>query len=160
MGDIDGKLFSVNPAAINAETYKVFQENKRFVTVIKTANDKMVYAISVGAAMVGSIVFENDDGTSTVKKGDKIEAGQFHGKMRFGGSTVVYLFEEGAVDYDEDLMARCTGNWKKKKSRARASLVHSARSGKTTETTPQSSGKHSLPRRTNTHVTTVPEKDV
>merc|ERR1711964_377663 len=107
---VQGKLFSVNPAAINADSYKVFQENQRYVTVIRTANGKMVYAIPVGAAMVGGIVFENDDGTSTVKKGDKIEAGGLHGKMRFGGSTVVYLFEEGVVDYDEDLMARCTGN--------------------------------------------------
>merc|ERR1711900_38601 len=111
---IQGKLFSVNPAAINADSYKVFQENQRYVTVIETANGKKVYAIPVGAAMVGSIVFEKDDGTSTVKKGDKVEAGGLHGKMRFGGSTVVYLFEDGVVDYDEDLMARCTGNWEEK----------------------------------------------
>merc|ERR1711964_75196 len=111
---IPGNLISVNPSAINSESYKVFQENRRYVTVIETTNKRKVFAIPVGAAMVGSIVFENDDGTSTVKKGAKIKAGQLHGKMRFGGSTVVYLFEEDAVDYDEDLMARCTGNWKKK----------------------------------------------
>merc|ERR1711964_270511 len=33
---IQGKLFSVNPAAINADSYKVFQENQRYVTVIET----------------------------------------------------------------------------------------------------------------------------
>merc|ERR1712096_441042 len=111
---INGKLYSVNPAAINEDSYRVFQENKRYVTVIQTDNGKYVFAIPVGAAMVGSIVFENDDGTSTVRKGDRIEAGALHGKMRFGGSTVVYLFEDGAVDYDEDLARRCTGNWTEK----------------------------------------------
>merc|ERR1711964_932126 len=58
---VNGLLYSANPAAINGDDYKVFQENQRSVTVIQTDNDKLVYAIPVGAAMVGSIVFENDD---------------------------------------------------------------------------------------------------
>merc|ERR1712096_507270 len=111
---INGKLYSVNPAAINEDSYRVFQENKRYVTVIQTDNGKYVFAIPVGAAMVGSIVFENDDGTSTVRKGDRIEAGALHGKMRFGGSTVVYLFEEGTIEFDEELETRCTENWTEK----------------------------------------------
>merc|ERR1711964_558638 len=49
-----------------------------------------------------------------LKKGTKIEAGDLHGKMRFGGSTVVYLFEEGMVKYDEDLITRCTQDWTEK----------------------------------------------
>jgi len=111
---IKGVLYSVNPTAINQDKFNVFQENQRYVTVIETANGKRVIAIPVGAAMVGSIVFEEDDGTSTVKKGTKIKAGDLHGKMRFGGSTVVYLFEEGMVKYDEDLITRCTQDWTEK----------------------------------------------
>jgi len=113
---IHGKLFSVNPSAINAEKYRVFQENQRYVTVIRTDNGKYVYAIPVGAAMVGSIVFHNADGTSTVEKGKRVNAGDLHGKMRFGGSTVVYLFEDGTAVYDKDLLARSgmKGNWTEK----------------------------------------------
>jgi len=111
---IQGRLYSVNPTAINQEAFNVFQENQRYVTVIETANKKRVIAIPVGAAMVGSIVFEEDDGTSTVKIGSEIQAGQLHGKMRFGGSTVVYLFEEDMVNYDEDLIKRSTENWTEK----------------------------------------------
>lgn len=111
---IHGLLYSVNPTAVNQEAFKVFQENQRYVTVIETANGNRVIAIPVGAAMVGSIVFEEDDGASTVRVGSKIKAGQLHGKMRFGGSTVVYLFEEDMVKFDKDLEARSIKDWSEK----------------------------------------------
>jgi len=110
---IKGVLFSVNPGAVNNEAFKVFQENQRYVTVIETKSGQKVFAVSVGAAMVGSIVFEENNGKSCVEKGTEITAGQLHGKMRYGGSTVVYVFEDGMVDYDQDLLNRCKGTWKK-----------------------------------------------
>jgi len=110
---IKGDLLSVNPGAVNNEDFKVFQENQRYVTVIETDNGQKVFAVAVGAAMVGSIVFEEDNGKSCVEIGTVITAGQTHGKMRYGGSTVVYVYEEGVVEYDPELLKRCKGKWTK-----------------------------------------------
>ncbi len=47
--------------------------------------------------MVGSI-------GSTVKEGDEVKRGDELGWFAFGGSTVVLLFERGALRWDEDLL--------------------------------------------------------
>merc|ERR1711964_69091 len=52
-------------------------------------------------------VFQENNGKSCVEIGSTIKAGGLHGKMRYGGSTVVYLFEDGMVDFDEALLNRC-----------------------------------------------------
>lgn len=46
--------------------------------------------------MVGSIA-------TTVEEGQIVERGEELGYFAFGGSTIVCLFEKGAVEWDEDL---------------------------------------------------------
>jgi len=52
--------------------------------------------MEVGATMVGSMVrtYEND----------RVERGEEKGYFKFGGSTVVLLLEEGAIEIDADLI--------------------------------------------------------
>lgn len=54
-------------------------------------------AVCIGAMMVGSIKI-------TVDEGQEVKRGQEFGYFAFGGSTIVVLFEKGAVEWDEDLL--------------------------------------------------------
>ena len=92
---IEGDLFSVNPIALR-KIIEVFCLNKREYVSIATAEFGDVIMAEVGATMVGSIV-QTYTGETAVK-------GEKKGCFKFGGSTVVLLFEEGKVRIDEDLL--------------------------------------------------------
>lgn len=94
--DIPGALHSVNPIALGAGP-DVFGENKRCNTLIK--NEKVgTYCFSeVGAFGVGSII--NTTSTGGVSKM------QEKGYFKFGGSTVVVVFQPGQISFSEDLVA-------------------------------------------------------
>lgn len=79
---IEGKLHTVQPIAL--KKYKVFSENSREVTFIESPLYGKVAIIEVGAMMIGRIVNEK---VNTFKKGDE------KGHFEFGGSTIIYLFE-------------------------------------------------------------------
>ena len=55
--------------------------------------------IAVGAAMVSSIVVSDD-----VREGSHIDKGAEHGWFRFGGSTLILLFDSHSIVWDEDLI--------------------------------------------------------
>lgn len=84
---IKGVLHTVQPIALKKE--KVFSENAREVTKVKSPDYGEVSIIEVGALMIGKIV--NEDITS-FKKGDE------KGHFEFGGSTIIYLFEKNKVN--------------------------------------------------------------
>jgi phosphatidylserine decarboxylase len=92
---IDGYYYSVNPIALR-QMIRIFCENKRQYQVISNPRFGDVIMAEVGATMVGGIV-QTFEGNRT-EKGD--EAGYF----RFGGSTVVLLFEKGRIRIDPDLL--------------------------------------------------------
>ncbi|MCT4654806.1 MAG: archaetidylserine decarboxylase [Cohaesibacter sp.] len=94
--DIDGPLHSVNPIALGAGP-DVFGENKRSYTLVETANAGQMCFIEVGAFGVGAIV--NTRSTGDVKAMDE------KGYFKFGGSTVVVVFEEGKIRFSDDLVA-------------------------------------------------------
>ncbi|KAL3676101.1 hypothetical protein R1sor_026049 [Riccia sorocarpa] len=96
--NIPGHLYTVNPIAVNSKYCNVFTENKRAVTVISTREFGKVAFVAIGATMVGSITFTKNLG-DTVKKGDE------YGYFSFGGSTCIVVFQEGAIELDEDLVA-------------------------------------------------------
>ncbi len=94
--DIPGAYHSVSPIALGAGP-DVFGENKRSYTLIKTENAGTMCYVEVGAFGVGSIV--NTKTSGHVAKMDE------KGYFKFGGSTVVVVFEPGTVNFSEDLVA-------------------------------------------------------
>lgn len=75
----------------------MFGENKRSYTLIKTANAGTMCYVEVGAFGVGSIV--NTKTAGHVEKMDE------KGYFKFGGSTVVVVFEPGTITFSDDLVA-------------------------------------------------------
>jgi phosphatidylserine decarboxylase len=92
---IDGDYYSVNPFALRKKA-EIFCLNKREYTIITNPLFGDVVIAEVGATMVGSIV-QTFNG-STVNKGEE------KGYFKFGGSTVVLLFEKSKIHIDEDLL--------------------------------------------------------
>jgi len=92
---IDGDYYSVNPFALRKKA-EIFCLNKREYTIISNPLFGDVIMAEVGATMVGSIVHTYKG--STVKKGEE------KGYFRFGGSTVVLLFEKSKINIDKDLL--------------------------------------------------------
>jgi phosphatidylserine decarboxylase len=92
---IDGDYYSVNPLALR-KMAEIFCLNKREFTIISNPLFGDVVMAEVGATMVGSIV-QTYTG-NFVKKGDE------KGYFKFGGSTVVLLFEKNKIRIDEDLL--------------------------------------------------------
>ena len=92
---IDGDYYSVNPLALRKKA-EIFWLNKREYGVIQTPLFGNVVMVEVGATMVGSMI-QTYSGT-TVKKGKE------KGYFKFGGSTVVLLFEKDQIKIDADLL--------------------------------------------------------
>jgi len=93
---ISGEYYTVNPQAIRSPL-DVYGENARKIVPINSPQFGRVFAVCVGAMMVGSIV-------TTVEEGEEVKRGQEFGYFAFGGSTIVLLFEKGVVQFDEDLL--------------------------------------------------------
>ena len=87
---IKGVYHTVNPIA-NDYT-PIYKENAREYTVLHTEHFGNVTQVEVGALMVGKIV--NHHESSSVKRGDE------KGYFKFGGSTIVLLFEKDKVALD------------------------------------------------------------
>ena len=92
---IKGDLYSVNPIALRQKA-EIFFLNKREYLTISTKNFGDVIMAEVGATMVGSII--------QTFEGNIVEKGQEKGYFKFGGSTVVLLFEKGKIKIDNDLL--------------------------------------------------------
>ncbi|WP_312819901.1 phosphatidylserine decarboxylase [Kaistella carnis] len=92
---INGDYYSVNPLALRKKA-EIFWLNKREYGVIRSPLFGDVVTVEVGATMVGSMI-QTYSGT-TVKKG------QEKGYFKFGGSTVVLLFEKDQIKIDADLL--------------------------------------------------------
>ena len=92
---IDGDYYSVNPIAVK-KMVELFCLNKREYIVISTPDFGDIIMAEVGATMVGSII--------QTYKGDIAIKGEEKGYFKFGGSTIVLLFEKGKVIIDDDLL--------------------------------------------------------
>ena len=92
---IDGDYYSVNPYALR-KMAEIFCLNKREYTILSNPLFGDVVVAEVGATMVGSIV-QTFNGSSVIK-------GEEKGYFKFGGSTVVLMFEKSKIHIDEDLL--------------------------------------------------------
>lgn len=92
---IEGEYYTVNPMAIRS-ALDVYGENVRVVVPIDSVAHGRVMVICVGAMMVGSTVI-------TRKAGERVKRAEELGYFKFGGSTLLLLFEPGQMKYDDDL---------------------------------------------------------
>ena len=93
---IAGEYYTVNPMAIRS-ALDVYGENVRVICPIDSPKFGRVMVICVGAMMVGSTVI-------TRKEGEEVKRAEELGYFKFGGSTILVLFEEGKMVYDADLV--------------------------------------------------------
>ncbi|THW88239.1 hypothetical protein D6D15_06116 [Aureobasidium pullulans] len=98
---IDGEYYTVNPMAIRS-ALDVYGENVRVVVPIDSPKHGRVMVICVGAMMVGSTVI-------TRKTGEQVKRGEELGYFKFGGSTLLLLFEPGKMLFDDDLVDNSNG---------------------------------------------------
>ena len=98
---IEGEYYTVNPMAIRS-ALDVYSENVRIVVPINSVAHGRVMVICVGAMMVGSTII-------TRKAGEKVSRADELGYFKFGGSTILLLFEPGAMQFDEDLVDNSNG---------------------------------------------------
>jgi phosphatidylserine decarboxylase len=100
--EIPGALYTVNPIAIN-HAVNVYTENKRVLIPIETEEFGLVMLVAVGAIMVGSIVIEKDEGKF-------VEKGALNGYFKFGGSTVLVLFQKNRIKFRQELLNNSKDN--------------------------------------------------
>ncbi|KAF3933177.1 hypothetical protein ABW19_dt0209378 [Dactylella cylindrospora] len=94
---IKGEYYTVNPMAIRS-ALDVYGENVRIIVPFDSVAHGRVMVICVGAMMVGSTVI-------TAKAGSEVARGDELGYFKFGGSTLVVLFEPNTMRWDDDLVA-------------------------------------------------------
>lgn len=93
---IAGEYYTVNPMAIRS-ALDVYGENVRVVVPIDSAVHGRVMVICVGAMMVGSTII-------TRKEGEHVQRAEELGYFKFGGSTILLLFEPGKMCFDADMV--------------------------------------------------------
>ncbi|HAZ15271.1 MAG: phosphatidylserine decarboxylase [Chlamydiae bacterium GWC2_50_10] len=93
---INGTLYSVNPLALKRNS-AILAQNKRMITEIKSGLFGTLLFIEVGATYVGTIV-------QTYRPRLPCAKGEEKGYFSFGGSSLLLLFERGAIRLDSDLL--------------------------------------------------------
>jgi len=104
VGDIehvDGRFYTVNPQAINEPGFDVLTANVRSILYLKhIPTGKSIAYVAVGALLVGSIEW-----TGGKQKGTTLKRGDELGYFAYGGSTIVIVFPQEVIDFDQDLVS-------------------------------------------------------
>lgn len=90
-----GKYHSVNPIAFSRYP-DVYTENTRQITELDSEVFGKIFYLEIGAFGVGSIIQTSRIG-SHAKMDEK-------GYFKFGGSTVIVIFDDSKVKFDDDLL--------------------------------------------------------
>ncbi len=98
---IEGEYYTVNPMAIRS-ALDVYGDNVRVIVPIDSEAHGRVMYVCIGAMMVGSTVI-------TRKPGERIRRAEELGYFKFGGSTILVLFEPGKMVFDDDLIENSNG---------------------------------------------------
>jgi phosphatidylserine decarboxylase len=86
----------VNPIALRQQLAFLW-ENRRSITEVQTILFGRVILVEIGATNVGSIV-------QTFRPGRPVARGAEKGCFRFGGSSIITLFEPGRLRLADDLI--------------------------------------------------------
>ena len=97
---IQGKYYAVGPYALRT-LVPFYAENHRMLTLFDSDHFGQMAIIEIGAFTVGSI-------QQCYRNGVRVPKGAHKGFFEIGGSTVVLLFERGAIQLDENL---CSKTW-------------------------------------------------
>ena len=89
---IKGKLHTVSSIS---KKHKVYKENKREVSILKTNNFDDLIFIEVGALLVGEIINNKDI---------KFKKGEEKGYFNLGGSTIIILVKDDILNIDKDII--------------------------------------------------------
>ncbi|KAF7592342.1 hypothetical protein BBP40_000325 [Aspergillus hancockii] len=94
---IPGYYYQVDPIALRSSV-DVLTENARCCVGIESEEFGDVLFVAIGATNVGTVeIHEHIKPGHYVKKGDEI------GLFQFGGSSIIVAFEQGHIQFDEDL---------------------------------------------------------
>jgi len=93
---LNGPLFSVSPIALR-ENIRFLVENRRGRSVMQTPKHGLVLMFEIGATNVGSIEY-------TFVPNEPVQKGAEKGYFKFGGSSMITLFEPGRVELAADLL--------------------------------------------------------
>lgn len=93
---INGPLYSVNPIALRQNIH-IFTENKRAYCRVQSPEFGQVLMFEVGATNVGSFEY-------TYTPGQPVAKGDEKGFFKFGGSSMITLFEKDRIRLDADLI--------------------------------------------------------
>lgn len=93
---INGPLYSVSPIALRRRA-SIHWENKREITLLRSAGLGDVLLLEVGATCVGSIM-------QTYAPETPVQKGAEKGYFRFGGSCFITIFEPGKIRFSDDLL--------------------------------------------------------
>lgn len=100
---IHGPLYSVNPFALKQNIH-ILSENKRALCRIRSLEFGQVLMLEIGATCVGSFEY-------TFSPGQPVAKGAEKGFFKFGGSSIITLFEPARIRLDEDLVSNSRQHW-------------------------------------------------
>ena len=93
---ISGDYYSVSPIAIKKKIEILCMNKRSYIEIYNKKVGDFIIA-EVGATMVGSIIHTYNN--NVVNKGEEM------GYFKFGGSTIILLFQKGEIKIDNDLIS-------------------------------------------------------
>lgn len=93
---VEGSYLSVSPYAVR-NNFRIYCENKREISILRTKGFGDVVLSEIGATMVGGIV-------QTFRRDQPLKKGQEKGYFNFGGSSCILIFEKGKINIDQDIL--------------------------------------------------------
>ena len=94
---INGPLYSVNPIALRRNIH-IFSENRRALCRIQSPEFGEVLMLEIGATCVGSFEY-------TFSPDQPVTKGAEKGFFKFGGSSIMTIFEPDRLRLDDDLVS-------------------------------------------------------
>lgn len=97
---ISGNYYQVDPLCLRTSV-DILTSNARCAICLASKEFGRVLFVAIGATDVGTVEINEKcrRAGSTVKKGEEI------GLFQFGGSSIIVAFEEGRIQFEEDLLS-------------------------------------------------------